>query len=222
MPNLKRGLAALFFGASGISFAAGFIPIVPPADATVYGQSAGYGNTRGIYITANTNFSITSLGEFGYPIGSNTTLVANIYASNGTSRGALLATNSASFPSDGTTMTWNDIALPFTFTAGQSYVLDFGFTAPYGPNDLETFYWVYPSGSTTSFVVDGLFTVTKGDDTIGGVPESNSLIADFRVGTTPLPATTPAPSTLVLLGIGLLFVVLVARKHTALGLRQSG
>jgi len=105
MPPLKVGIAALFLAASGVSFA-GLIAIVPPADATVFGQAAGYGNTRGIYINADTNFSITSLGEFGYPIGANTLLVASIYASNGTTRGALLASNSLSFPSDGTTMTW--------------------------------------------------------------------------------------------------------------------
>jgi hypothetical protein len=208
MPPLKVGIAALFLGVSGVSFA-GLIAIVPPADATVYGQAAGYGNTRGIYINADTNFSISSLGEFGYPIGANTVLVASIYASNGTTRGALLASNSASFASDGTTMTWNDIPLSYSFTAGLNYVLDIGFTASYPTNDLETFYWYYPSGSTTTFDVAGLFTVSHGDDTIGGTPQTNPLIADFRVGTNAILAT-PEPATASLLVAGMLG--LVARK----------
>ena len=152
---------ALFLGTGALSFA-GTLELVPPSDVTVYGQSNGYANTCGIYVSANTNFSITSLGEYGYPIGSNTDLTASIYASDGISRGGLLVTNMASFASDGTTMTWNDVALNFDFIAGTHYVLDFGFTADYGANDLETFYWWYPSGATTSFDVGWAFDCHQG------------------------------------------------------------
>lgn len=208
MSKCKLAAIALFFGASFVSLA-GTIEIVPPADATVYGQASGYANSRGIYITADTAFSITSLGEFGYPIGSNTLLTASIFASDGTSRGVLLVSSSLTFASDGTTMTWNDIPLAFSFSAGQHYVLDFGFTAPLPENDLEAYYWYYPSGSTSSFDVAGLFTVTKGDDTVAGAPQTNPLIADFRVGTGA--ATVPEPTTVALLAGGLLGLVARAK-----------
>ncbi len=97
-------------------------------------------------------------------------------------------------------MTWNDVALNFDFIAGTHYVLDFGFTADYGANDLETFYWWYPSGATTSFDVGGLLTVTKGDTTTNGSPDSNPLIPDFRINT----SETPEPATMALFGAGLL------------------
>ncbi len=98
-------------------------------------------------------------------------------------------------------MTWNDIPLAFNFSAGQNYVLDVGFTAPYPANDWASFYWLYPSGSTTSFDVAGLFSVTKGDVTIGGTPQGNAAIADFRVGTGA--AAVPEPVTMPLLAAGL-------------------
>lgn len=193
---------ALFFGSSVACFA-DMVELAPPGDTAVWGQSPGYGNSRGIYVSADTNFSISSLGEFGYPIG-NDTLVASIFASNGISRGALLASNAASFPLDGSAMSWNDIPLNFTFAAGQKYVLDVGFTAPYQANDLETFYWIYPSGGTSTFDVGGFLTVSHGDATIAGIPSPNPLIADFRIGVGVAAVPEPETYAMLLAGLGLL------------------
>ena len=104
------------------------MPLTPPSPVEFGGTPDPDGGVvipRGAFITALDTFIITSLGIEADLLSSNLTLVANIYAASGLTRGTLLATASMSFNDMGTA--FYDVPIDFTFIGGMDYDISISF-----------------------------------------------------------------------------------------------
>lgn len=120
--------AFLLFAVAVVPAFADLLTLTPPSPSEFNGSSApdgGVGLERGDFTTALNGFSINSLGIEGDLLVSSMTFTANIYAASGSTRGALLATNSAVLSDIG--VGFYTVPINFTFVAGLDYDIAMNF-----------------------------------------------------------------------------------------------
>jgi hypothetical protein len=116
---------------------------------------------RGVFITALNTFTIGSMGIEANLTAANLTLVAKIYAANGTTRGALLASVARNFVDVGTG--FYDVPIDFTFSAGANYDVAIGFL-PDSSLSIRFFEFDPTMFGSQPFNVGGLARVIDGED----------------------------------------------------------
>ena len=185
------------------------ITLTPPSPNEFGGTSAADGGVvfeRGDFISALNTFSITSLGIEADPLQALLTFKANIYAATGTTRGALLATNSVVLADAG--QAFYDVPIAFTFLAGNAY--DIAIDWPTGPNVNVRFFNFDPATFGDVPFNVGPIRVVDGE---GAGNPSNFVMPNLRVETTGGITAVPEPATLSLLGGGLVYLIRSRRRN---------
>jgi hypothetical protein len=166
--------------------------------------ASGGGAGRAIGFQADSDFSIDSVGIHGSLIAQSFDVV--IYNSiDGNQVNGILANASDTLEGDGSSnnIVWNDIAIDYSFTAGNYYVIN----------------WRRSDGSSNSFgtlqyFYDNDLPVTLGPVTlINGASgfnaeNANTLHPNLRVNI----STVPIPTAVWLFGSGLIGLIGVARR----------
>jgi hypothetical protein len=147
------------------------LTLTPPNPAEYGGTpepDGGVGDgDRGVFITALNTFTIGSMGIEANLTTANLTLVAKVYAANGTTRGALLASIATNFADAGTR--FYDVPINFTFSAGANYDVAIGFL-PGSSLDIRFFEFDPTMFGSQPFNVGGLVRVIDGES--GGSAEN--------------------------------------------------
>ncbi len=140
-----------------------------------WGKTGGEGRGRGVGILADSDFSITSLGIFGDLL--QQSFDAQVYSSvDGSSADSLLASSTATV--GGTGDGWNDIAINFSFTAGNYYVLHWRPTTD-SNNWANTLDYYNDSALPSSI---GPLTLVDGVEGYNADRFSNFLHPNLRIG----------------------------------------
>jgi hypothetical protein len=199
------------------------LDLAPPGLTAFVGTSGVVGD-RGIFLTANSSFSIARAGIYMDPLsGGATQIQASLYqADAGTlSVVALLGSHTASITDNGLAL--YEVAVNFNFTAGQTYYLAFDVTAPPGSfgasNNLEFF-----NSHLSPFTVGGLTVL---DGAMGGVFQWTvmpHIVLNTEPGAPPPTngggatgggaGAVPEPSTWMMLGSALLLPALGRLKRS--------
>lgn len=194
---MKKLISATLFAATLAS--AGYLNLNSGVSYGIFGGPFTAGTGRGIGLYANSTVSITSIGiEGALNLESYDVLVFS--STNGSDVGGLLATNSAVV---GGAFGFHDIAIGFTLTAGNYYVLGFRPTVsnPNWGNALQ--YW---EDSGLPVTVGGL-TLIDGTEGHGLQSFFNAVHPSLRVNT-----SVPEPSTWMLIGAGVSALGLLRRR----------
>lgn len=173
-----------------------------------YASLGGVGNGRGIGLHADSTFTMTSLGIFGDLI--NQSFDAQVYSSsNGHDIGGLLASSSAVVGGSGSQ--YYDIALDFTFNAGDFYTILWRPTATSSSwaNSID-----YYNDSGLPLTIDA-FTLLDGTEGYTGVNFSNFLHPNLRLNAVDGGNQVPEPASVALLAVALLGLASARRSKKA-------
>jgi hypothetical protein len=210
-------LAVLFVGIGILPQAAHAAPIAltPPASAVFIGSGGGLGTNRGEYVTATADFDVTHIGiALSLFPSASTTVVTNVYAASGFSRGALLGAATATIQGTGTGIRFYDVPISFSFVSGFDYDISIGFpnwTFPQGDPaiDLVRYYEFEPFFGSTPFNVAGLVTVRDGE--ASGCAQCNGLLPHLQL-TVVEPVPDPPAWTMLATGQTLLALRMRRRR----------
>ena len=187
------------------------VTLDPPGQTPFMQTAADSALSRGDFITALSNFSISSLGIQGDPAQSSFTLFANIYAASGNVRGSLLLSSSMTFTDSG--LGFYDVPINFTFVSGVDYDINISFGSTTGAiNIFSPQYFPFDnlSNSPGNFFVVGPIQVRDGE---ANGAAGNALTPRLRVVTTTQVEPVPEPATIFMLGTGLVVVAAELRKR---------
>jgi hypothetical protein len=212
-------LALLLVGLALLPQAAHATPIAltPPASSVFIGSGGGLGTNRGAYVTATANFDVTNIGiALSLFPSASTTLITNVYAASGFSRGVLLSTAAATIQGTGTAIRFYDVPISFSFASGLDYDISIRFpnwSFPQGDPaiNLVRYYEFEPFFGSVPFNVAGLVTVRDGE--ASGCAQCNGLLPHLQLT---VAEPVPEPPALILLATGLTFLVLRMRGRRSL------
>jgi hypothetical protein len=207
-------LAVLFVAIGILPQAAHAAPIAltPPASPVFIGSGGGLGNNRGEYVTAIADFDVTHIGvALSLFPSASTTLITNVYAASGFSRGVLLGTATAAIQSTGTGIRFYDVPISFSFVSGVDYDISIGFpnwVFPQGDPaiNLVRYYEFEPFFGSTPFNVAGLVRVRDGE--ASGCAQCNGLLPHLQLTVV---EAVPEPPVWTLLATGLTLLALRMR-----------
>lgn len=172
---------------------------------SLFGNSTAVGSGRGISFHADSAFSIDSVGIFGDLFAESYDVV--IYSSTDGHQANSILT-SATADVGGIGHTWNDIAINFSFTLGDYYVLnwrpsDGGSGVNGGWANLSLYRDAgLPVSVGPTTLIDGLVGFSAGDF-------SNNLHPNLRINAT---TVVPIPAAAWLFGSGFLVLVSMAGR----------
>ena len=210
-------LAVLFVGVGILPQAAHATPIAltPPTSSLFIGSGGGLGTDRGAYVTATANFDVTNIGiALSLFPSADTTLIADVYAASGFSRGALLSSATASIHSSGTAIRFYDVPIFFSFASGVDYDISIRFpnwTFPQGDPaiNLVRYYEFEPFFGSVPFNVAGLVTVRDGE--ASGCAQCNGLLPHLQLT---VAEPVPDPPAWILLATGLTCLALMRGRRS--------
>ena len=209
----------LFAGLGILSQVANATPIVltPPSSSVFIGSGGGLGDNRGVYVTATGNFDVTHIGiALSLFPSTSTSLIANVYAASGFSRGPLLSTATTTILSTGTAIQFYDVPIAFSFASGVAYDISIGFpnwSFPLGDPAINSvrYYEFERLFGAVPFNVAGLVTVRDGETS--GCAVCNGLLPHLQLTVV---EQVPEPPALILLATGLTLLILRMRARRSL------
>ena len=165
------------------------LALTPPNPVEFGGTPAPDGGVvtpRGAFVTALNNFTITAVGVEGDLTVPSLTLVANIYAASGLTRGTLLATASRTLTDAG--VGFYDVPINFTFNAGTDYDISLSF-APAADLLVRFFEFDPVNFASPPFDIGGVVRVRDGEADNG--VSANFVLPHLRLclGSAPVPPT---------------------------------
>jgi hypothetical protein len=180
------------------------IQLTPSTSSIFTGGGDGLGSNRGAYVTTTADFDVTDIGialEL-FPSGV-TTLIANVYAASGFTRGALLSTATSTIQSFGSGIRFYDVPIAFNFVSGADYDISIAFpnwTFSQGDPaiDLVRYFEFDPFFASVPFNVGGLLTVRDGE--FSGCAPCNGLLPHLQLN---VAQSVPDPPTWILLVVSL-------------------
>jgi hypothetical protein len=210
-------LAVLFVGVGILPQAAHATPIAltPPTSSLFIGSGGGLGPNRGAYVTATANFDVTNIGiALSLFLSADTTLIADVYAASGFSRGALLSSATTSIHGSGTAIRFYDVPIFFSFASGVDYDISIRFpnwTFPQGDPaiNLVRYYEFEPLFGSVPFNVAGLVTVRDGE--ASGCAPCNGLLPHLQLT---VAEPVPDPPAWILLATGLTCLALMRGRRS--------
>lgn len=215
LPLRKASLACvtlvLLFVVASVS-KADTVTLDPPGQTPFMLPGTSSALSRGDFITALSNFSITSLGIEGDPVLSSFTLFANIYSATGNARGPLLLSIPMTFTDSG--LGFYDVPINFTFVSGLDYDINISFGSLTGAVDIfspQYFPFDNLSNNPANFFSVGPILVRDGE---ANGAAGNGLTPRLRVVTTSQVEPVPEPATMFLLGTGLAVFGATVRKRS--------
>ncbi|MCG8547570.1 MAG: hypothetical protein MJE12_25510, partial [Alphaproteobacteria bacterium] len=164
---------------------------------------------RGIYIRADEDVTVDSIGWFGNLSQSGSYEIA-IFSGQGefAALGALQTVGATNFVAGGGSPVWNDIALGFTFESGMEYYVNFRRTDG-GSNFSDSFHFINWGNLISQDSDIGLFALLDGRHGFAPVLNNNAWFTHFRMNVIEGPSPVPLPAALplfltVLAGMGFL------------------
>ncbi|MEM9702879.1 MAG: hypothetical protein AAF907_10610, partial [Planctomycetota bacterium] len=149
----------------------------------------GVAHERGVYVTALTDFTMTSLG-IEAQLNQSRTLFARVYEATGLTRGTNLVTSSLIFSDAG--QAFYDVPIAFDFEAGEEYYLEVDFAPATGLS--ARFFDFDPNLlGDTAFDAGGVLSVVDGGGLNGD--STTTRLANFRVDVSSVSAV-PEPTSL--------------------------
>lgn len=207
-----RGLAAVgavlaCAGLAQMPAQAQLLTLIPPSPAEFGGTASadgGVGGERGLFISALSSFSITSLGIEADPTVASLGFTANIYSATGLSRGGLLATNTVTLADTG--QGFYTVPIAFTFAAGQDYDIAVDFS------NASTVLVRFVNDTYPSYTVGGVISVPANAGELSG-GSGNTVSPVLQVNLAGASAAAPEPGTLALMAGAFLIPAAALRRR---------
>lgn len=177
-------------------------------ETTSIDQTTFYG--RGIYLLANQNVAVDSIGWFGSLNYTGNYDVA-IFAGQDelAALGPLLSVTKVFFVNANNTPQWNDISTSFTFQANNEYYVNFRRSD--GLSDFADPFHYLSWGNGPQQADIGPFTLLDGRDGYAPNSNNNSWTTHFRMNT--VLNEVPKPWPMLLFGTGIAGLTAVGRRR---------
>jgi hypothetical protein len=189
------------------------VPIAASAttlDLTPTGESwlnttGNIGTGRSVYLEANDTFPIDSISFYGDLVTASYDAVIWAGAGETSAPGAELKVGTAALTNAG--LGFYTVPISYTFTAGQEYIV--GIQRTDGTGSFATSYDYMSWGNGTEQSNIGLVTLLDGREGLDAVRDNNSWLTHFQMN------VVPEPSTVLLLGAGLVGLAARGRRREA-------